>query len=544
MKLQSVIVVVCVVLFSSLAFGTRPDTSYKESPLHAAAYHGDLSAVKALVKGGADVNEIGKRSGKTPLHWAVNSGRVSIVSFSPAGGMPNFPKPDRKKLLEYIEVVRFLVQNGADMNIQDKYGRTILYQAVSDRKTEMAEIFIRQGRADVNVKGGYQDTPLHAVKDVKLAKLLISRGADVHARNYGEDTPLHRAASAEITRLLIGAGAKANVRNKDGATPLHYVVDVPSAKLLIAAGADIHARTKSSEAFEFTFGIEDIVVVDEENDVKKEKPKETKVKKKYLGRTPLHYAVCDPELVQFLVGLGADVNAKDHNGVTPLHNASFSRYADGLDSVKILVRAGAEVNAKEKNGFTPLHLASNKGHLRIMEFLMESGADVHARDDEGRVPLHVMVYDKNIRSVVSRVMGLFKQKGVDINVRDNKGRSPLHYIVRNSENLWLARTLIQSEGVDVNLKDDEGKTPFHDLMIFTSLPENSGFIQVLISAGADINARDNEGKTPLHYAGRRRREETVNSMVTAGADKNIKDNTGKIPMDYASTNIKKAILKP
>ena len=68
MKFQSVIVAVSVMFFSSLAFGTRPDTSYEEGPLHSAAYHGDLSAVKALVKQGADINEIGKRSGNTPLH--------------------------------------------------------------------------------------------------------------------------------------------------------------------------------------------------------------------------------------------------------------------------------------------------------------------------------------------------------------------------------------------------------------------------------------------------------------------------------------------
>ena len=93
MKLQSVIVIVCVVLFSSLAFGTRPDTSYREGALHTAAYRGDLSTVKTLVKGGADVNKIGKRSGNTPLRWAVNSGRVSLVSFIPVTGVLNFPTP-------------------------------------------------------------------------------------------------------------------------------------------------------------------------------------------------------------------------------------------------------------------------------------------------------------------------------------------------------------------------------------------------------------------------------------------------------------------
>ena len=155
MKVQSVIVVVSVMFFSSLTFGTRPDTSYQEGPLHTAAYHGDLSAVKALVKQGADINEIGKISGNTPLHWTVNSGRVNIASFNPVTGIPNFPKPDEKRLLDYIEIVRFLVQHGTDVNIKNKSGETVLYQAVSDGKTAMAEILIEQGRADVNVKNNW-----------------------------------------------------------------------------------------------------------------------------------------------------------------------------------------------------------------------------------------------------------------------------------------------------------------------------------------------------------------------------------------------------
>ena len=361
MKFQSVIVVVSVMFFSSLAFGTLPDTSYEEGPLHTAAYHGDLSAVKALVKQGADVNEIGKISGNTPLHWAVNSGRVNIVSFNAATGIPNFPEPDEKQLLNYIEIVRFLVQHGADVNIKDKSGETVLYQAVSEGKTAMAEILIEQGRADVNVKNNwFQDTPLHAVRDPKTAKLLISAGADVHVGNKWEDTPLHEARGAEITRLFIKAGAKVNARNTSGATPLHFVDDFPSAKLLVSADADIHARTKGGEAFQIEFGIEKIYV-------KKETETETKAKEKdrYLGQTPLHYAVDAPEVMKYLIGLGADVNAKDNNGATPLHSASFDSLEEYLESVKVLVHAKADVNAKDKNSLTPLHLASHRGHVRL-----------------------------------------------------------------------------------------------------------------------------------------------------------------------------------
>ena len=540
-----------------MAFGTLPDTSYREGPLHTAAYHGDLSAVKALVKQGAEVNEIGKISGNTPLHWAVNSGRVNIASFNPATGIPNFPKPDEKRLLNYIEIVRFLVQHGADVNIKDKSGETVLYQAVSEGKTAMAEILIEQGRADVNVKNNwFQNTPLHVVKDPKTAKLLISAGADVHARNKWEDTPLHEARGAEITRLFIGAGAKVNARNTSGATPLHFVDDFPSAKLQVSAGADIHAGTKGANTFKIKFGKERIYY-------QKEKETETKAKEKarYLGRTPLHYVINAPEVMKYLIGIGADVNAKDNNGATPLHSASFDIVKEYLKSVKILVQARADVNAKDKNGLTPLHLASHRGYVKTMEYLMENGADVHARDKEGRVPLHVMFYNirwkimlspigevdkviQNKQSDALRIYELFQQKGLDTNVRDNKGRSPLHYMMKDRDNLWLAKTFIQYAGTDVNVKDNDEKTPFHDLMIFYGHFVNPDIIQAFVSAGANINARDHEGKTPLHYAVTGRNEDIVKTLIKAGANKSIQDNTGKIPADYASDDGMKRVLQP
>ena len=285
MKLQSVIVVVCVVLFSSLAFGTRPDTSYRESPLHFAAYRGDLSAVKALVKGGADINEIGKISGYTPLHWAVNFARLTLVSLSPSAGIPKFPKQDSKRYVYYfVEIVRVLVENGADVNIKDRSGETVLYQAVSKGKTAMAEIFIRQGRANVNVKNKWGNTPLHVARDPKTAKFLVSAEADVHARNKQGNTPLHRAKSFEIRKLLIETGADVNARNTSGATPLHYMDDVPSAKLLVATGADINARDNE-------------------------------------GKTPLHNAG-RLNILAMLVKAGADKNIKDNEGEIPMDYAS------------------------------------------------------------------------------------------------------------------------------------------------------------------------------------------------------------------------------
>ena len=89
--------------------------------------------------------------------------------------------------------------------------------------------------------------------------------------------------------------------------------------------------------------------------------------------------------VKDLVEQGADVNAKDKNGNTPLHRVSM--YGD-IDIVEYLVEQGTNVNAKDKNGNTPLHWASVGGHTGVVKYLVEHGADVMAKSKDGNTPLH------------------------------------------------------------------------------------------------------------------------------------------------------------
>jgi ankyrin repeat protein len=133
------------------------------------------------------------------------------------------------------------------------------------------------------------------------------------------------------------------------------------------------------------------------------------------GRTPLHYAVgdkpvgldhtaalTDPALAAEnfrkaneykianttrLLNEGADVDAADYDGLTPLHAAAMR---DSVDIVRILLDAGADINAADNKGETALFKAvrnTTEGQLPIVRLLLERGADTDAPTASGSSPL-------------------------------------------------------------------------------------------------------------------------------------------------------------
>jgi ankyrin repeat protein len=106
------------------------------------------------------------------------------------------------------------------------------------------------------------------------------------------------------------------------------------------------------------------------------------------GWAPLHLACAfgGPEAVKLLLEHGAHAHQVSHNPQRnqPLHAAIA--LGDSMETVKLLLEAGADVNAVQAGGFTPLHQAAAAGKLDMIALLLEHGARRDARCDQGKIP--------------------------------------------------------------------------------------------------------------------------------------------------------------
>ena len=157
--------------------------------------------------------------------------------------------------------------------------------------------------------------------------------------------------------------------------------------------------------------------------------------KNFLGQTPLHEAIIlgNAKVIPVLVKVGADVNAKDKNGFTPLHGAAEEGQAE---VIPVLVQAGADVNEKTNDGFTPLHIAAANGKAEVIPVLVKIGADVNAKGNDGVTPLHLAaIFGK------AEVISMLIKHGAYIQATDNKGITPLDFA--RSQKQWNAVKILE-----------------------------------------------------------------------------------------------------
>ena len=301
--------------------------------LHYAAIFGFHDIVKHLVTyHSQDVNACSLYKISTPLHWASFRG--------------------------HVEVVRYLLEHGANVTAQGEDGSMALHWA--SRKGHIQVICVLlQHKADAKAQDKNKLTPLHQASSrghADSARVFLEHGVDATAQDKNGWTPLHYAAfegHAKVARVLLEHGVDATVQNKNGRTPLH------------------HASTEGNLEVTRVFLEHGVDATRQDND----------------GRTPLHRASFrgHVEIVRLLIEQGADVTVQDRNGWSPLHHASLGGH---LEVARVLLEHGADPTAEDKNGQTPSNSAIRKGHFKILRIISMHRSDVGAQagDEVPSVP--------------------------------------------------------------------------------------------------------------------------------------------------------------
>ena len=162
------------------------------------------------------------------------------------------------------------------------------------------------------------------------------------------------------------------------------------------------------------------------------------VKGGFADGTPLHYAAANghKEIAELLIEKGADMNAKDEDGGTPLDVAiqfkeleiadlirviggisgaadsiHVAAAAENIEAVKQHLATGSDVNAKDVIGRTALHQSALRGHKKIVELLIDKGADINAKDNNGYTPLNVTFQLQRTYPELSEIADLLRKHG-------------------------------------------------------------------------------------------------------------------------------------
>ncbi|KAI0447555.1 ankyrin repeat-containing domain protein [Xylaria telfairii] len=513
-----------------------PDGSGR-NPISYAAEKGHAQIVRFLLEQGASLKS-DDRLGLTPMHYAASNGHANVAKLLiDAGVSPLIQKTKNTPYREYEQ-------------LGSNKGDTALQYAFTGNHGAVITVFLSL------VPPHEADCCLHWARNVEHVEMVLKTGNANVDSFWGGKTKLFKAAERrdlETIQLLLKYGADPNRRcgmerwyNIDD-DKVTQTFDCPTGPMAIhaLAGYDEIESLSDNESIERARKcLETLVLYGAQIDARANEDTATTLSKD-TNLSPLHYAVRKRHVVcsydywfsgntsEIMAGLlleaGADPNARSKLGRTCLHFAN----PELPDLIDVLIGGGADVNATDFEGHSPLLAMINpqgrldaKPDLPAFKRLIQNGADVGIASNAGNTLLHMvfMSLNKFKESDIPFLLSLISSSD-DFNRRNNKGLVPLleykipernDYQEANADDEKILRAMVQ-KGMDINASDQLGETILCKIIRFRGV--SLDIIQQFIRLGASPRVRKADGNTLLHLAVENKLDiNWIRYLVTMGAD--------------------------